>query len=415
MKQIVILGGGGGGTIAANTLAHKFSNEITRGEVSVQVIGEGEDHVFEPANLDIAFKGADPSKSLHHEQSLLNRKIRFTPDGASKIDYAERRIVTRGERVIPFDYLVLATGAVGRPEVMNGLKEESLTFHRGPFQAARIWEALQKFKGGKVLVAITSVPYKCPPSPNEAAFMLDEFFRKKGIRDSVEIKFLTPFPRPYSTQSISDVVQPMFEERKIETVPFFTADYVDPKSKKIYSLEGEGHDYDLLIAIPPHRGANVIQASNIGDEEGFLPADKRTMRVKDQSGVYAIGDATNIPISKSGVVAHLQAGTVSMNIESEIKGNSERYEYSGRINCPMETGHRRALFIAGTYTKPPPKQNPTFVRYVMKKGFGRLYWSTLSGGWNWLFDLYFGKTTTPLKPEPLVQEQKLVPVPQQTA
>ncbi len=86
-----------------------------------------------------------------------------------------------------------------------------------------------------------------------------------------------------------------------------------------------------------------------------------------------------------------------MNIESEIKGNSELYEYSGRINCPMETGHRRALFIAGTYTKPPPGQNPTFVRYVMKKGFGKLYWSTLSGRWNWLFDLYFGKTTTPLK------------------
>ena len=242
---------------------------------------------------------------------------------------------------------------------------------------------------------------------------MDEFFGKRGIRDSVEIKFLTPYPRAYSTQVISDVVQPMFEERGIEVVPFFMADHVDPAEKKIYSLEGEGHDYDLLIAIPPHRGADVISSSGIGDAEGWMPTDKRTMRVKDQSGVYAIGDATNIPISKSGVVAHLQSGTVSKNIQSDLTGTSEIYEYNGRINCPMETGHRQALFIAGTYSEPPPKPNPTFVRYVMKKSFGKMYWSALGGRWDWLFDIYFGKTTTPLKSEPI--STKVQEAPQATA
>ena len=410
MKKIIIVGGGGGGTIAANTLAHHLSSEIDRGQVRVQVIGESEEHVFEPASLDVAFKGANPNRFIHNERSLLSKNVVFTPEGAGKIDFGDRTVATREGTAYHYDYLILATGSVARPDTMKGLKEASFTFHRGPFEAAKIWRVLQKFKRGKVLVAITSVPYKCPPSPNEAAFMLDEFFRKKGLRNSVEIKLLTPFPRPYSTQSISDVIQPIFEERKIETIPFFAADYVDPVKRKIYSLEGEGHDFDLLIVIPPHRGANVMQTSNIGDEEGWIAADKRTMQVKDQSGVFAIGDATNIPISKSGVVAHLQAGTVSMNIESEILGTSDVFEYNGRINCPMETGRRKALFVAGTYTKPPPKQNPTFVRYLMKKGFGTLYWSTLSGRWNWLFDLYFGKTSTRLKQE--APELKEVAVPQ---
>lgn len=410
MKKIVIVGGGGGGTIAANTLAHHLSSEIAKGGVRVQMIGESEEHVFEPASLDVAFKGANPDRFVHNERSLLSKNIVFTPEAAAKINFGERTVATREGRTFEYDYLILATGSVARPSIMNGLKEASLTFHRGPFEAAKIWRALQGFKHGKVIVAITSVPYKCPPSPNEAAFMLDDFFRKKGLRDSVEIKLLTPFPRPYSAQSISEVIQPILEERKIQTIPFFAADYVDPLGRKIYSLEGEGHDFDLLIAIPPHRGANVIQSSNIGDEEGWIPADKRTMKVKDQSGVFAIGDATNIPISKSGVVAHLQAGTVSMNIESEIIGTSTVFEYNGRINCPMETGHRKTLFVSGTYTKPPPKQSPTFIRYLMKKGFGKLYWSTLSGRWNWLFDLYFGNTNEPLKLE--AQERREAPVPQ---
>ena len=405
MKKIVIVGAGGGGTITANTLAHDLSREIDTGEVSVQVIGEREEHIFEPGSLDVAFKGASPSKYIHKERPLLNSKIKFSPDGVSKINFGERNISTKADDSYDYDYLVLATGSVARPDTMEGLKEASLTFHRGPVQAAKIWQALQGFKRGKIIVATTSVPYKCPPSPNEAAFMLDEFFRKKGVRDSVEIKFLTPYPRAYSAQVISDVVQPMFEERGIEIIPFFMADHVDLAEKKIYSLEGEGHDYDLLIAIPPHRGAEVVLNSGIGDVEGWIPTDKRTMKVKDQSDVYAIGDATNIPISKSGVVAHLESGTVSENIESDLTGASELFEYNGRINCPMETGHRQALFVAGTYAEPPPKPNPTFVRYVMKKGFGMMYWSALKGRWDWIFNIYFGKTTTPLKAEVTVEQQ----------
>ncbi len=366
-KKILVLGAGSGGTKFANLVAQHLSKEIGQGKVSVRLVGERAEHVFQPANLDIAFRGSDPKKALRTEADLINRNVLHTLDGAANISLEERKITLRTKGGLDYDYLVLAPGAVASPETMPGLKEGSLNFHSEPFEAAKIWNAIQSVKKGKILIAIASVPHKCPPSPNEAAFLVDEFLRKRGLRDSVEIKLLTPYPRAYPSQAISDVIQPIFEERGIEVIPFFNADYVDPNAKKIYNMEGESYDYDLLLAVPPHLGAEVVRSSAIGDEEGWIPSDRNTMRMKGHSDVFAIGDATNIPISKSGVVAHLQAVAVAKDIVSEVAGVREIQSYNGRINCPMETGSRRALFVSATYDAPPKRQNPTLLRYIMKK------------------------------------------------
>ena len=395
MKRVLIVGAGAGGTLLANLLAHEFQAQIVRGEIGVQLVGEGDEHAFQPANLDIAFKGANPKIAVRREATLLKKGVVYSGDGAANVDMKKKVLKTRRGSALPYDYIVFATGAVARPELMPGLLEDSLNFHTGAAEAAKIWEALQRFKSGKVVVAITSVPHKCPPSPNEAAFMLDEFFRKRGVRGSVQVKFLTPYPRAYPAEHISEVIQPMFEKRGIELVPFFAADHVDPGAKKIYSLEGESEGYDLLIAVPPHRGAGVVLASGIGDEEGWIPADKHTMRIKDRSNAYAIGDATNIAISKSGVVAHLQAEAVAKNVAADLNGSGEVFEYNGRINCPMETGGRKALFVSGTYEAAPKREEPTFLRYEMKREFAKIYWSTIQGGWSWLMDAYFGETSEP--------------------
>ena len=363
--------------------------------MSIQLVGEGDEHAFQPANLDIAFKGANPKIAVRRETTLLRKGVAYVGEGAASIDMKAKVVTTRRGSRLPYDYIVLATGAVARPELMPGLLEGSLNFHTGSVQASKIWDAIQQFKTGKVVVAITSVPHKCPPSPNEAAFMLDEFFRKRGDRGFVEIKFLTPYPRAYPAENVSEVIQPMFEKRGIRLVPFFAADRVDPAAKKIYSLEGDSEDYDLLIAVPPHRGAGVVLASGIGDEEGWIPADKHTMRMKDHPDGYALGDATDISISKSGVVAHLQAEAVAKNLAADIKGSGEVFEYNGRINCPMETGGRKALFVSGTYEVAPKRELPTFLRYEMKREFAKIYWSTIQGGWSWLMDAYFGETSEP--------------------
>ena len=410
MKRIVIVGSGDGGTFTANLLASKLGDEIHGGLASVQLVGEHLSHPFQPGNLDIAFKGAPPEKYVKDETELIRKEVEFIRDPAAKIDFGNRTVATRGGRTLPYDYLVIATGAVADPSKIPGLVQGALNFHTGGKDSTRIWNALQSFNGGTVVVAIAGTPHKCPPSPNEAAFMLDEFFTKRGIRDRVKIRFLTPYPRPYPAEKISKVIEPMFQEKGIEVTTFFNVDAVDPDQRKVYSLEGEAYDYDLLIAVPPHHGAAVIIDSGIGDQEGYVPTDKGTMEVLGQEGVYCIGDATNIPVSKSGVVAHLQSVVVARNIISDIEESKEMLEYNGRINCPMEVGSHRAIFVSATYTSPPIDQTPSTVKYYMKRSFAMIYWRALGGGLERVFDLFFGQTRFPASPKPPARVEQLVAV-----
>ena len=400
MSRVVVVGSGDGGTFTANLLASELHDEIVGGLASVQLVGEHLHHPFQPGNLDIAFKGAPPDRYVKEETDLIRKEVEFVKDPAVKIDFKAKSVTTKGERVLGYDYLVIATGAVADPSKVPGLAEGALNFHTGGVSSRRIWDALQAFEGGTVVVAIAGTPHKCPPSPNEAAFMLDEFFQKKGTRDRVKIRFLTPYPRCYPAEKISRVVEPMVHNRGIEGTTFFNVDSVDPAGRKIYSLEGEVFDYDLLISVPPHHGADVIIDSGIGDQDGYVPTDRGTMKVQGQEVVYAIGDATNIPISKSGVVDHLQSVVVARNIVADMRKKGGLLEYNGRINCPMEVGHHKAIFVSATYASPPIDQTPSTVKYMEKRAFARIYWRALNGSLERMFDVFFGQTRFPLKEEP---------------
>ena len=414
MQRLVVVGSGDGGTFTANLLASELRDEVRGGLVSVQLIGEHLEHPFQPGNLDVAFKGVAPDKYVKDETQLLRKGISFIQDPAIKIDFATRTVTTRTGNIIGYDFLVIATGAVADPSKIPGLAEGSMNFHTGGQNSQLIWKSLQDFQGGTVVVAIAGTPHKCPPSPDEAAFMLDEYFSKRGIRDKVKIKFLTPYPRPYPAEKISRVVEPMFQEKGIEVSTFFNVDSVDPKERKIFSLEGEAVDFDMLIAIPPHHGADVIINSGIGDEDGYVPTDRGTMMVVGQKGVYCLGDATNIPVSKSGVVAHLQSVVVAHNIVSEIAKSSDFLEYNGRINCPMEVGHHRAIFVSATYTSPPTDQTPSIVKYFMKRSFAMIYWRALKGSLESVFDFFFGQTRFPVKKQTEKQQAPLAVTSPQT-
>ena len=404
VKRIGIVGSGDAGTLTANLLAAKLGTQLKQERVSIELFGRDEAHVFQPGNLDVAFKGASPEKFVKEESTLLKPSIKFIAEPVTGISLEDREItLSRGQKRT-FDYLILATGSESFPEGIEGLSSEALFFHKGPFDSRKIWSALQNFQGGNVVIAITGVPHKCPPSPNEAAFLVDEYLRKRGIRDKSNIKFLTPYPRAYPSAELAKTVQEEFDKKGIEVSTFFNVDYVDPKNKTISSLEGDKFSYDLLFAVPPHRGAKVIRDSEIGsDKDGWIPTDKGRLNVKNYDDLYSIGDATDIPTSKSGVVAHLESVLLSKNLVGEVIGSGEEPEvYNGRINCPMEMGGRKAIFVSATYSQPPKYQSPSFVKYEMKRAFGRLYWSAMKGSWEWLFRLYFGKTSSKLKSEEIL-------------
>jgi sulfide:quinone oxidoreductase len=390
--RVVIIGGGTGGTILSNRLVKLLKDETRGGKVEIHLFTDSDSHYFQPANIDIAFRGAEPSRFVKGERELLEKEVILHTSGVELVKPDDRTVFYNGS-ALDYDYLVLSTGSRAQPSAVPGLAEASHNFHTGQEDSRRTWEALRRFERGRILVLV-NIPHKCPPSPVEAVLLVEELMRKRGIRDKVEITFATPYPRAYPTHSIAEVVEPIFEERGIGLVTLFNTDYVDLQKKKVYSLEGEELSYDLLITVPPHRGAGVIMASGIGDEEGWIPTDKETLRVKRLDGVYALGDATNIPISKSGVVAHLQAEVAALNVASEIRGTGTICRYNGRINCPLELGDRRAIFVAGTYEKPPARQDPSLIKYLMKRAFSTLYWPMLRGRLDPLFELYLGKPYT---------------------
>jgi sulfide:quinone oxidoreductase len=388
----VVVGGGTGGTLAVNLLAKELQHEIHSGEVTVQLMSASPAHIFQPGYLHVAFKNEDPKEIVRQEDALLSKDVQRICRDAERVDFKLKEItLPDGERIL-YDYLVMATGSVPNPTAIPGLSEGALNFHTSPFESAKIWKTLQQFDGGHIVIGIAGVPHKCPPSPNEATFLLDDYLRKRGIREKVRVTYVTPYPRPYPAEPMSRVVEPLFKERGIEVVTFFNVDRVDPAKHELTSLEGESLDYDLQIMVPPHSGADVVMKSGIGDSDGWIPTDKNTLKIIGYQNEYAIGDATNIPVSKTGVTAHLQAMVAARNIVASIRERQELYKYNGRINCPFEMGSGKAAFVVGSYDMPVKEVHPNRVRYLMKKAFANFYWHTLSGNWDWLLTTYFGKT-----------------------
>ncbi len=232
MKRIAIIGAGTGGAILANALSKKLKSEIKAGRLEIVVLDGSESHVYQPGNIDIAFRGADPKTFRRPHTQLLNRNARLIEKPVSRIDLDNRAVIYDGGTRIGYDYLVVATGSIASPEIIPGLAEASLNFHRSQEDAARVWEALSAFRRGRIVV-LTALPHKCPPSPVEAVFLIDELMRKRGIRREVEIVYATPYTRAYPAHGIADVVEPEMERRNIITYTLFNVEYVDASAKKI--------------------------------------------------------------------------------------------------------------------------------------------------------------------------------------
>lgn len=372
--EVVVLGGGVGGTLAANLIAKGAG-----ADAHVTVADPTGEHVYQPAFLYIPFGLEKPANVSRPEHRLLRDGIELVTDAARRIDPAERRITLASGRVIPYDYLLIATGSRTVMEEVPGA-EDAHTFYTLP-GAVRLRDALREFPGGRILVGVAGVPYKCPPAPVEFVFMLDDHLRARGIRERSEIKLLSPLNRAFTIESTSKLVQPYLGERDIELVTFFNVESVDPAARSVTSLEGETFEYDLLVLVPPHRGQQVVEDSGLGDARGWIPVDKETLRHRDFDRIWAIGDATDIPISKSGSVAHFEAPVVAEQVVAAVRGlPAPTRRYRGSVMCFLETGRGKATTIRFDYTHDPVSPQPSRVWHWGKALFNKTYWHTVPQG-----------------------------------
>jgi len=372
--EVVVLGGGVGGTLTANLVARH-----ARGRAHVTVVDETGRHVYQPGFLYVAVGQERPEKLVHDEVGLLRHDVELVTEAAVRVDPVGRSVALASGRTLPYHHLVLATGCrTVMAEVPGGEGAHDFYTLAG---AIRLHEALERFAGGRILVGVAGIPYKCPPAPVEFVFLLDDYLRSRGVRESSEIKLLSPLNRAFTIETTSKLVQPILAERDIDLCTFFNVETVDPEARTVSSLEGETFEYDLLVLVPPHRGQQLIEDSGLGDARGWVPVDKTTLQHAKFDQVWALGDATNIPISKSGSVAHYEAPIVAGQIAAAINGApAPATTYDGKVMCFLETGRGEATTIRFDYEHPARSPRPARVWHWGKALFNKAYWHTVPQG-----------------------------------
>lgn len=373
-KRIVVLGGGVGGTLVANLIAKKLRPH----EAELVLIDEDARHVYQPGFLYVAFGQKEPASLVRPVGSLLDRRVKVMTTGARRIDPAAQ-VVETGLGNVRYDEIVIATGSHLAPDEIPGLKEATQQFYTAE-GAQALRDALRQFRGGRVVVGVAGVPYKCPPAPLEFVLMLDAELRAKGLRDKTEIHFISPLPRVFPIETVATKMAPIMEARGVQIHTFFNVESVDPKRREVASVEGETLPYDLLVLIPPHRGAKVVIDSGLGEAGGWIPTDRHTLRATAHPHMFVIGDATNLPISKSGSAAHFEADALVANLLADLRGAAEEHHYHGKVMCFLETGAGKATLLDFDYNHPPQPPEPNRIYHWQKALFNRFYWWTVPQG-----------------------------------
>lgn len=377
MDDVVIVGGGVGGTVTANLLAEELASEIADGKVRIRLITDRPEHVYKPAFLYLAFGRTAPRFYRRSQRDLLHPAVELVVDPVERVDAAQRRVTTASGRSYSYTHLVLAAGSKVVPERTPGLAEAGEQFYTEE-GALKLYRRLKNFESGTIVVSVIGVPHMCPVAPLEMAFMLDAFFRERGRRDQVEIVYTYPINRVHSNPAIAAWAAPVLEQRGIRTETFFNVERIDPEKKIIETMEGTTLPFDLLIGIPEHEAPAFLEASGLTDA-GWVPTDRHTLEVKGQENMYAVGDVTDLPVSKAGSVAHYQASVVAANLAARIRGLPATARYDGKTFCFIETGTDEATYVEFDYDHPPqPVQASRWIHWA-KMGYNQAYWLTARG------------------------------------
>ncbi len=361
-KRIIILGGGIGGQAAANRL-----RSLLGGQHEITIIDRNESFAFSPSFLWVMTGDRRPEEISRKTSQLVKPGIKVVQAEVRRIDLAGRFVEVNTGR-FDYDYLIIALGAELAPEIIPGLAEAAHTFYTID-GAKRLQDTLKGFKGGTLAKVVGALPYKCPGAPHEASMLFDDFFRKRGLRDKVEIHLFTPEPQPMPVAGpkLGGEVRQMLEAKGIHFHPLHKLISVSPQGRELIFEGKERAGYDLLAAIPPHRGPSIIREAGLANEAGWIPVDRATLAARNEN-VYAIGDVAAVPIPgrwrpdvplmlpKAGVFAHAQAEVVAHNIATEITGSAANAKFQGMGYCMLEAGDGRAgLAFGNFFAEPSPE------------------------------------------------------------
>jgi sulfide:quinone oxidoreductase len=383
VNRILILGGGVGGTLTANLLARRLHAQIDRREVELTVVDASGSHVYQPGFMYIAMGGEREERLQKPERSLLDARIRLVIGTAANVDEIGHVVTLTDGTVLPYDELVLATGSRILPEAIEHFDPEAEHFYTAA-AALHLRHALDAFQGGKVVVGIASMPYKCPPAPLEVTFLIEAELRERGLRDRSEVHFCSPIGRAFTIESVSEMATPILAEKGIELHTFFNVETIDPVRKVVQSLEGEELPYDLLVLVPPHKGQQFLIDSGLAPAPGgWLPTDRHTLQVGGRPNVFALGDATDLPLSKAGSTAHFEAPVVVEGVVAAIERRApvgKHASYEGRVMCFFEVGDGKGTLLQFDYDHPPKPPKPNVFWHLGKIAFNKTYFHTVPRG-----------------------------------
>ncbi|MFZ5628485.1 MAG: type III sulfide quinone reductase, selenoprotein subtype [Spirochaetota bacterium] len=388
MEKVVILGAGTGGCIMANRLL----KQAKRSELAITVIDPAQQHLYQPGLLFLPFGQTTEKKILRPNRRFFSRGVSLIEQPVQSLDASARSVTLGDGSVIHYDVLIIATGTKTAPEETEGLMGEGWYTNRFDFYtlegSRRLAAALKNFAGGHLVINIVDMPIKCPVAPLEFAFLADAYFKKRGIRDKVRISYVTPLDAAFTKPVAAKVFGDFLLHKGIEIVPEFNTGRVE--GNQLISWDERTVDFDLLVSVPLHSGADFLKGNDIADDLGFVRVNKATLQSEKYPEIFSLGDATNVPTSKAGAVAHFEAESLSDNILRYIRKEPLQADFDGHANCFIETGHGKATLIDFSYdTEPLPGKFPyagigplkllkeTRMNHWGKLAFRLIYWYIL--------------------------------------
>jgi len=392
MKRLLILGAGTGGTVMANLLRKR----LAPGDWAITVVDRDNEHYYQPGFLFIPFGFFKKEDIVKPRSRFLPRTVEFIVAEVDRIDPASNEVLFRDGRILTYDILIVATGAdivpSETPGMVDGWRDTIFDFYT-PDGATALAEKLKAFPGGRLVIHVNETPIKCPVAPLEFAFFCDWCLRRHHRRDKIELVYVTPLSAAFTKPVASKALGALLAEKRVGMIADFNAERIDATAHKIVGYDGREVPYDLLVTVPTNMGSEMIERSGMGDEFRFLPTDPYTLRSKKHENIFAIGDATDVPTSKAGSVAHFQAEILARNIVRAIAGKPLEPAFDGHANCFVESGRGRAILIDFNYDVEPlpgrfpfpvigpmPLLKPSRINHWGKLAFRWIYWHMLLPG-----------------------------------